>query len=257
MSESHADQCTVGSNSLIRHDYEQPINVSGYNPNGPIARDLQTVSAALAYDDSVSGETEILLVHQAIYIPELPHNLLSTMQVRLNDVIVNETPRFLADTVTDHTHCILVPTDEGDSPYVIPLSITGVTSSFPTRRPTVEEYESLPHLCLTSDEPIYDPTDTTVAEQEQTFLKHVLETGDRTGAPPPSRHLCTVSKTRLTTQSIGTGLDSVSQSPQTNLPDVRRWCLLGITLSPWSRRFTPERRKQALRPRPPCQELGN
>ena len=207
------------------------MNVSGYNPNGSITRDLRTVSAALVYDDSVSGETVILLVHQAsIYIPELPHNLLSTMQVHLNDVIVNETPRFLADTVTDHTHCILVPTDDGDSPYGIPLSITGVTSSFPTRRPTVEEYESLPHLCLTSDEPIYDPADTTFTEQEQTFLKHLLETGDRTGAPPPSRRLCTVSKTRLATRSIGTGLDSVSQSLRQTSPTFDD-CVFSASLS--------------------------
>jgi hypothetical protein len=82
--DSHADQCTVGSNTLIVHNYEEPINVSGYNPNGPaVAEDLRTVLAALAYDNPVSGETVILLVHQAIYIPAIKHNLLSTMQVRL------------------------------------------------------------------------------------------------------------------------------------------------------------------------------
>jgi hypothetical protein len=30
--DSHADQCAVGSNLLEVHDYEKPINVSGYNP---------------------------------------------------------------------------------------------------------------------------------------------------------------------------------------------------------------------------------
>jgi hypothetical protein len=80
--DSHADQCAVGHNSLLVHDYDRPINVSGYDPSGPIAQDLKTVSAALAYDDPVSDETVILMVHQAIYIPELSHNLLSTMQVR-------------------------------------------------------------------------------------------------------------------------------------------------------------------------------
>ena len=99
--DSHADQCAVGSNALIVHDYERPINVTGYNPNGPVAKDLRTVSAALAYDDASTGKTVILLVHQAIYIPELRHNLLSMMQVRLNDVVVNETSRFLTDEITD------------------------------------------------------------------------------------------------------------------------------------------------------------
>jgi hypothetical protein len=57
------------------------------------------VIAVLAYDDPVSGETTTLLVHQAIYIPELAHNLLSTMQVRLHGVMISETPRFLAERV--------------------------------------------------------------------------------------------------------------------------------------------------------------
>lgn len=72
--DSHANQCAVGHNSLIVHDYDRPITVSGYNPAGPIAKDLRTVSAALAYDPH-SGETVILMVHQAINILELGHNL--------------------------------------------------------------------------------------------------------------------------------------------------------------------------------------
>ena len=65
--DSRADQCAVGHNSFLLHDYDRPINVSGYDPSGPVAQDLRrTVSAALAYDDPVSGETVILMVHQAI-----------------------------------------------------------------------------------------------------------------------------------------------------------------------------------------------
>jgi hypothetical protein len=54
------------------------VNVTGYNPAGPMAKDLRTVTAALAYDYPITGETVILLIHQAIYIPEIGHNLLST-----------------------------------------------------------------------------------------------------------------------------------------------------------------------------------
>ena len=64
--DSHADQCAIGSNALVTHDFDRPINVSGYDPNGPINRNLRTVSAALAYDDALSGETVILVIHQAI-----------------------------------------------------------------------------------------------------------------------------------------------------------------------------------------------
>ena len=210
--DSHADQCAVGDNALIIHDYKQLINVSVCDPTGPIARDLKTVSAALAYDDPVLGETVILLVRQAIHIQELGHNLLSTIQVRLNDVTDNETPRFLTDKVTDCTHSLDKPTDDFESPYVIPLSIRGVSSSFPTRKPTVEEFESLPHLLLTSDDPIYDPHDPTYKQQEQALTRFVLERGDRIGTVPPSRRLCTVSKTLLCARAMGTGCDAVMES---------------------------------------------
>lgn len=220
--DSHADQCAVGHNSLIVHDYDRPINVSGYDPSGPIAKDLRTVSAALAYDDPVSGETVILLVHQAIYIPELSHNLLSPMQVRLNDVIVNETPRFLTEHPDEFTHSLLIPDGTLDRPYVIPLSLHGVTSTFPTRRPTTEEYESLPHLCLTSADPPFDPHDPTFASQEQTIAASVWNTGDRIGASPP-RRLCSVSH----------GLRNRRGNPfaQTNLRYTRRYVTCEITSS--------------------------
>ena len=193
--DSHADQCAVGRNALLIHDYDRPINVSGFHPSGPVNNNLRQVSAALAYDDPFTGETTILLVHQAIYVPELEHNLLSTMQVRLNDVIISETPRFLTDNVTALTHSIAIPTDDPNKSYVIPLALHGVTSSFPTRKPTPEEFESLAHLTLTRDEPEYDPHDTSYATQEAALTKMVLATGDRIGAPPPSRRLCSVTKT--------------------------------------------------------------
>lgn len=147
--DSHADQCAVGRNALFVHDYERPINVSGYNPSGPVASNLRTaVSAALAYDDAMSGQTVILIVNQAIYIPDLNHNLLGTMQLCLNDVNkVNDVPRFLTDEPDEHTHSLVIPT--ADDPYVIPLTLKGVASSFPTRKPTEDEYETLPHLHLT------------------------------------------------------------------------------------------------------------
>jgi hypothetical protein len=87
----------IGSNALVIHDFDRPINVTGYDPNGPVKRNLRTVSAALVYDDALTGKSVILVVHQAIYIPDLNHNLLSTMQLRLNDVTVNDVPRFLTD----------------------------------------------------------------------------------------------------------------------------------------------------------------
>ena len=197
--DSHANQCAVGRNALLVHDYERPaINVTGYDPTGQVASNFCNVPAALAYyDDAMTGQIVILVVNQAIYIPDLNHKLLGTMQLRLNDVKVNDVPHFLTDKPDENTHSLVKPT--GDDPYVIPLTLKGVaSSSFPTRKPTQDEYETLPHLHLTSDEPQHDPHDPGYAEHEEVLCNYVLATGDRIGAPPPVHRICSVSNTKMT-----------------------------------------------------------
>ena len=161
-----------------------------FDPTGPVSSPLRTVSAALAYDDPRTGEPVILVVHQAIHVPQMQHNLLSCMQLRLNDVIVNEVPKFLTENPTATTHSISLrgSTTDIDDNLLIPLTISGVTSTFPTRKPSVEEYETCLQYELTFDSPDYDPHDPTYSRQEDAAIETLLETGDRV------RHLMSVSK---------------------------------------------------------------
>jgi hypothetical protein len=62
-------------------DFEHPVNVSGYDPKGPVAIAFKTVSAGMAYAVPGSGRIVILILHQAINLPHLPHNLLKPMQM--------------------------------------------------------------------------------------------------------------------------------------------------------------------------------
>jgi hypothetical protein len=109
------------------------------------------------------------------------------MQLRLNDVTVNDIPRFLTEKPTPLTHALVIPTDDFDYPYVIPMSLHGVSSTFPTRKPTMEEYKTLPNLVLTREEPRYNPHDPLLARHEEALAKAVLETGGRIGGKPPRR----------------------------------------------------------------------
>ena len=90
----------LGSDALIFQDYERPVIVTGYDPEGP-TKTAKTVSGAVAYDDPEDESTKILIINQAILIPSIKHNLLCPMQLRLNDIIVNETPKFLCEAPTD------------------------------------------------------------------------------------------------------------------------------------------------------------
>jgi hypothetical protein len=97
----HTNQSLLGFNTLAIHDFDKPVNIIGYDPRGPVMHSLHTVSGALAYACLNTGATFILIVHQAIHNPKLEHSLLSPFQMRLNDVIVDETPKFMTEMPTE------------------------------------------------------------------------------------------------------------------------------------------------------------
>ena len=168
--DSHADTCVVGKNALVIYDFERAVNVTGFDKR-VVTVQAKTVSAVVAYDDPLSGNTILLLLHQAIYIPELESNLLCPMQMRLSGVGVCELPKFLASQPSNSTHAITLQEMGTDEPFVIPLSLQGVTSSFPTRKPSASEYanDSIRRFDLTSDSPEWDPHSSQFAEQEMGF----------------------------------------------------------------------------------------
>jgi hypothetical protein len=88
--DSHVDVSVVGMEVITFQHFERPVNVIGYDPKGPVDMALKTVSAEMAYDVPGSVRVVILILHKAINLPHLPHNLLNPMQMRLNDVVVNE-----------------------------------------------------------------------------------------------------------------------------------------------------------------------
>jgi hypothetical protein len=124
--DSHADASVVGMEVITFQDFELPVNVSGYDPKDPVAMDLKTVSAGMAYDVPGSGRVVILILHQAINLPHLPHNLLNPMQMRLNDVVVNETPNFQCANPTNLSHTITVKGDNMNDELIITLDLRGV-----------------------------------------------------------------------------------------------------------------------------------
>jgi len=91
--DSHADTTVLGGDALIFQNYDRPVEVLGYDSSmGP--KTYQTVSGALAFDHPMTGQTYLLVFHQAISMPRLDHHLLCLMQCRVNDVIVNDVPNF-------------------------------------------------------------------------------------------------------------------------------------------------------------------
>jgi hypothetical protein len=150
--DSHADTCVLGRDALIILDHQRPVTVVGYDESLG-TKTYATVSGVVAYDDPQTGRTLHLIIHQAIHIPHLDHHLLCPMQCRVNDVIVNDLPKFLASEPTDQTHALTIKDPDNPlQPVILPLMLRGVTSLLYVRPVTINEFNSLDHpqLHLTS-----------------------------------------------------------------------------------------------------------
>ena len=95
---------------------------------------MKTVPGALAYDNITSGTTVIIVVHQAIHVQTMGCNLICPMQVWVNDDKLDDKPKFLTEDPTDESHAISSEDNMGTL-VNITLSMKGVTSYFPTRKP--------------------------------------------------------------------------------------------------------------------------
>jgi hypothetical protein len=81
------------------------------------------LSGALAYDDPITCEAIMLVIHQVIYIEELTNHLLCPMQLRMNNLSMNKEPKFCSANPAEDTHAITIKHED----LRIPLLLNGVT----------------------------------------------------------------------------------------------------------------------------------
>jgi hypothetical protein len=137
---SHADTRVAGKESLVIQYCNCPVPVSDYDPVGAVTP-LRTESAALTYTIPESGRTIRLIVHQAIHAPSLPHHLLRTMQMRYNDIVVNETPKFQCEVPNVLLHTVTVR-GQYDEVLNVPMFIKGATPYITMGKHTQDESDT-------------------------------------------------------------------------------------------------------------------
>jgi hypothetical protein len=152
----HADASVVGKEALIFQYVDREVTVSGYDTDDEKSL-LKTVSEVLGYVIPGMGKIVILIVHLGIYLPQLQHNFLSTMKMRLHDVVVNKTPKFQCLEPTDLSHNISMRGYNVNDVLIIPLDLNGVVSCFPTCKATQEEFYTCDRYELTYESPEYYP----------------------------------------------------------------------------------------------------
>jgi hypothetical protein len=90
--DTHTDTCYFGKHCyLLSENMSQRATDSAFSPK---MKSLETliVSVAVAYDDTRTGTTYILVFNQVLYTESVKHNLISSFQLWMNDIIINDTP---------------------------------------------------------------------------------------------------------------------------------------------------------------------
>ena len=137
---------------------------------------MKLVGTVIAYDCLKTGEVIIIIINQAIHINIMSNNLLCPMQNRMNDIKVFHCSKFLIENPKKYDHTLTLPSGNGKD-YKISLSLHGVTSYFPTRKPTQAEYDKAEiegsTVDLTYDSPEWEPHLETFSNQEDVAQKTV------------------------------------------------------------------------------------
>eukprot|EP00956_Cyclotella_meneghiniana_P039187 scaffold167195_cov30-Cyclotella_meneghiniana.AAC.1 len=76
--DSHADTSVVGNNVLVLREHTRHVNVTGFDPTVP-HRQCKVVDCAVRYVSHEDGSYKLLVINQAILVPELEHCLLPAM----------------------------------------------------------------------------------------------------------------------------------------------------------------------------------
>ena len=150
------------------------MTVSGYDPQLG-SRDFKKVSAVLEYTHPLSGQIYHIVIHQAIQIPNLNHHLICPMPCRVNDITINNVPKFLMKNLTPDRHSIVAhEINNPSNPLVLPLYIHGVTSWLPVSKTYLEDWHYMKYqtIELTAEKLDWEPNDTRFHESEEALTSY-------------------------------------------------------------------------------------
>jgi len=137
--DSHADTIVVGSNFLVMNYTERSCDVSPYSDDYTPVKDVPIVQAATGYT-SANGRDYLLIVNEALYMPNLDHSLLNPNQLRHFNIDVQDNP--YADEPMSIT--------SQDDGFTACLLSQGTTIYLDTWCPSQQDLERLPKVVLSS-----------------------------------------------------------------------------------------------------------
>jgi hypothetical protein len=105
--DTHADTCVLGRNFIIAQYSGRECNVLPYSDDYEAVTGVPIVTGATAWTDQETGETWIIMIHEAIWMADtMPqHSLIIPNQLRAYGIDVKDNPSrgplFIADAETN------------------------------------------------------------------------------------------------------------------------------------------------------------
>ena len=109
-----------GLNALITRTHDingipKKVNVQAFDTILGSVKDILLVNDAHAYDCPHTGAVIIRKVNQAMHITTMENSLLCVMRMRLNDVKIEDCPKFLTENSSRTSHTMIIPSTYNDS----------------------------------------------------------------------------------------------------------------------------------------------
>ena len=129
------------------HYTERVCDVMPYSDEYEAKKSGPIVQVATGYT-AAKGQRTILIVNEALWIPELEHSLMTPNQLRHFGVMVQDNPYSNSPMV--------IQKDTNKEEFVACLKSTGTNIYINTWTPTDRDLQEYPHVVLTSDQ-LWDP----------------------------------------------------------------------------------------------------
>ena len=165
--DSHADSAVVGRTARILERTGRKASVTGFTDSLGKALSVEIVHACVMYDCSQSGKSYLIVIRNALHVPEMEECLIHPIMMRLIGLEVDECPKFLSKSPSEINHSIYFPEQQ----LRIPLKLSGIISYIDCRKPSEEElYDNDRILDITPNVDRWDPRSMDLDTQEDSMI---------------------------------------------------------------------------------------
>ena len=162
--DSHANMPVVGKGAHVEYT-GKTVDVNAFSPTIEPTQ-LPIVDAVIQYDCNHSGVSYLLIIKNALYVPEMTNHLIPPFIMRECGITVSDTPKIHLDDPGVLDHSIQFP----QTKLRIPLSLHGIFSFVPTYKPTESMLEDCEEVYVLTPSR-WDPHDSVYSHNEAQILE--------------------------------------------------------------------------------------